>query len=93
MAEICLDCWNKINNTNDTESKYILSEHLDLCEDCGEYKHVIIMERKAYYMHKFSYFILPFGIIFFAIHLIWKLLTLPYLIFRHKKTKTKNKNN
>lgn len=42
MAEICLDCWNKINGTDDPPSKYILSEGLDLCEVCGECKNGIL---------------------------------------------------
>lgn len=43
MAEFCLDCWNKLNNTNDPESKYIIDyDCLDLCEGCGEYKPCIV---------------------------------------------------
>ena len=63
MAEFCLDCWNKINESNDSEKKYIISKDLDLCEGCGEWKPVIIMERRAYYAHKLRYVILPLKII------------------------------
>ena len=52
MAEFCLKCWNEINETNYTEDKYIMSEELDLCEGCGEYKHVIVAEKSVPY--KFS---------------------------------------
>ena len=45
MAEICLDCWNEINDANYTKRDYILSKELCLCEECGEYKQVIIAER------------------------------------------------
>ncbi len=45
MAEFCLDCWNKINGTNHTKCRYVLSWELDLCEECGEYKRVIVVER------------------------------------------------
>lgn len=48
MAEFCLDCWNKMNKTNDPERKYFLSRELDLCEGCGEMKHVIIAGRGAF---------------------------------------------
>lgn len=44
MAEFCLECWNKINETNDSKWRYILSWDLELCEECGEYKHVIVTE-------------------------------------------------
>ena len=45
MAEFCLDCLNKLNGRNDPKSKYIISRDLDLCEGCGEWKHVVVMER------------------------------------------------
>lgn len=45
MSEICWECWNKINNTKDSKCRYVLSWEKDLCEECGEYKRVIIVER------------------------------------------------
>ena len=45
MAEFCLDCWNKINETKDSKWRYVLSWGKDLCEECGEYKRVIVVER------------------------------------------------
>ena len=38
MAEICLDCWNEINNTNYTKWDYNLSKEPCLCEECGDVK-------------------------------------------------------
>ena len=38
MAEFCLDCWNRLNETDALPGKYILSKELDLCEGCGEWK-------------------------------------------------------
>lgn len=43
MAEFCLECWNWLNRRNDPEKDYIISKDLDLCEGCGEWKHVIVM--------------------------------------------------
>ena len=84
MAEFCLDCLNKmINKGEDNKEKFVLSKDLDLCEGCGQWKHVVIMERRAYYMHKFRYFILPFKILYF----LWRLLILPYLIYKDIKNK------
>ena len=48
MAEFCLDCWNKINETDDPADQYIISNELDLCEGCGEVKHVIVRKRYWY---------------------------------------------
>ncbi len=45
MAEFCLDCRNKINETNDPKSKYIMSKRLEFCEGCNEMKPVVLLER------------------------------------------------
>lgn len=42
MSEFCLECWNKLNGTNDPAHKFVLSRDLDLCEECGCLKHVIV---------------------------------------------------
>ena len=46
MAEICLECWNKMNGTNDTEKHWKISKYLDLCEDCGKYKNVLLKPKR-----------------------------------------------
>ncbi len=46
MSEFCLECWNKLNGTNDPAHKFVLSRDLDLCEECGCLKHVIVKIRK-----------------------------------------------
>lgn len=48
MAEFCLDCWNKLMGTDDPPGKYILSREPDLCEECGEWKPVIIRIKRRY---------------------------------------------
>jgi len=45
MAEYCLNCWNKLNERNDSSARYVMSRELDLCEGCGELKKIIIRER------------------------------------------------
>ncbi len=45
MAEFCLDCWNKVNGTKDSKLRYVLSDELELCEECGQYRKVIVVER------------------------------------------------
>lgn len=52
MAEFCLECWNKINETNDPKRNYIISKELDLYEECGELKHVIVTIRRSYYIRE-----------------------------------------
>ena len=45
MAEFCLDCWNKINEIHDCKWRYTFSQDKDLCEECGQYRRVIVSER------------------------------------------------
>lgn len=46
MAEFCLECWNKMNGTDDPKWKYVLSWERDLCEGCGQWKRVVVCERE-----------------------------------------------
>ena len=80
MAEICLDCLNKLNDCDDSPRKYIFSDELEFCEECGEYKRVIVVERKIYYYRKFKFILLP-------IQVIGRILLLPYLIYQRRKNK------
>lgn len=45
MAEFCLDCWNKINKTHNSKWRCVLSWERELCEECRQYKRVIVKER------------------------------------------------
>lgn len=47
MAEFCLDCWNKIMETNDPKQKFILSRKPDFCEECRQWKPVIGILHKS----------------------------------------------
>ncbi len=53
MSEFCLDCWNRINKTHDTEKEWVLSQEPDLCEGCGKYLPVIVTQRKGVAKLKF----------------------------------------
>ena len=92
MAEFCLDCWNRLNNTDDSKNKYILSKELDLCEGCGEWKHVIIIERRAYYMRIIRLFLIPVLIVYYIIFLILKLFLLFLCFFSINKKQGSNNN-
>lgn len=48
MVEFCLDCWNRINKTNDPPQKYVISKEPELCEECSTYKAVILSLRRSY---------------------------------------------
>ncbi len=87
MAEFCLECWNKMNNTNDGAEKFFLTDELELCEGCGEWKQVIITECKGYYAYKLRYLLLPFKIICGIIYFICRLILSPNLIYKDNKSK------
>lgn len=87
MAEFCLDCWNKINETNDPPRKYVISKHLDLCEGCGQMTHVILMERKYFYRRILRLVFFPLKIVFTIFYTLWRILILPYSIYKQKKKK------
>lgn len=89
MAEFCLECLNKMYGRNDSTKKYIISKEYDLCEGCGEWKNVVVAERKSYYLYQMRCFLLPFIIIYRIIYFLFRLMTLPYLIYRYKMKKGK----
>lgn len=87
MAEFCLDCWNKLDETNDPESKYKISKQEGFCEGCGQIKPVIIAEKKDYYLYKLRFFIYPFIAVYFVAVFIVRLISLPYLLYKRKMKK------
>ena len=90
MAEFCLKCFNKINETNDDENKYIMSEYLDVCEECGEWKRVVVCTRRTYYIHKYRFIIFPFKVIFLIFYIMWRLFIIPYTMYKTVKSNKKD---
>lgn len=97
MAEFCVECWNKISGNNHKPRKYILSKELCLCEECGEYRRIILNERKYYYLYKFRFIILIFRIITFPLYLLWRILLIPYSLRQfnemERERKERKQNN
>lgn len=61
MAEFCLECLNRINGTNDSESKYVISKDLDFCEGCGKMKRFVIAARDTNFNQFFLFRHRSFG--------------------------------
>ena len=57
MAEFCLECLNRINETKEPAIKYIMSEELNLCEGCGQWKRTVSMYRLSYWLWKLRFII------------------------------------
>lgn len=48
MAEFCHDCWDRIHGKHTDEKMYVMSKSRDLCEECGQWKSVIVRLRMRY---------------------------------------------
>ena len=90
MAEFCLECWNKLNKTNDSYKKYIFSDYLELCEGCGEWKIVIVAYKSHYYYRKLRYILFPFVIVWKILDFLFRVLMIPYNIYRMCKIKAED---
>ena len=53
MAEFCLACWNKMHRKNLCKWDVKLSWGVDFCEGCGEWKRVVLEERR-YWDNRFA---------------------------------------
>ena len=80
-----MQCWNQRNGTKEPAIKYVTSKDLCLCEGCGEWKKVIIMERKYYYLEKYRILLFPFKVIYYVLFFLWRTLLLPYTYYQYKK--------
>lgn len=74
MAEFCFECYNKLHGGNRKKENYIISDELDLCEGCGEYKRVVISYKKNHYFCTFydvgKMILFPFYLIRIVIYYI-----------------------
>lgn len=85
MAEFCLECWNSMNEREEDSRQYILSEELELCEGCGEWKHVIIGERGIGSFYNLKYLLFVFQIICRLVRFLCRLMMLPCFIYKNIK--------
>ncbi len=86
MADFCLDCWNEMLNKNDPASTYIITKELYLCEGCAEFKPVVIALRKNYIWRRLK-LIPPINFLCKFFYILWRILILPYSIYKYKKGK------
>ena len=83
MAEFCVDCWNKFTGNNLSANKYVLSEELELCEECGEYQHVVIVEKKYLFRRKHKK-------LWRFLDTLWRVMLIPYVLYKYGITKNKD---
>lgn len=50
MAEFCLDCWNRISDSEYSPRCFYFSKEPDLCEACRKWKPVIVRFKRRYLM-------------------------------------------
>lgn len=73
MSEICPDCLQKITGERNIRWKYVISSELDLCEECGEIRQVVVRAR--------------FLLLRQVLDTLWRVLLLPWLIWRELRKK------
>ena len=96
MSEICPSCWKKRTGEKCVRLQYKLSKDLDICEDCGEDKRVIVVSRWAFY--RFKWYVLPLTTVVYTLYFIYMLLRIPYTIYEQRKASAleeafRNKND
>lgn len=47
MQYLCLRCLNLLEKTETKASDYVMSEQLDLCDNCGQLKYIVLARRTA----------------------------------------------
>lgn len=89
MAEYCLDCWKKINGEKKDNNEYSLTEYLELCEGCGQWKRVVVKEKEYYDECEiyYSYIMLPFIILGGIISVLKRVLILIFLFVKNNVIK------
>lgn len=48
MSEICFDCLQALTGGTEKEKMYIISKDFDLCEECGQFRPVVVRLKKRY---------------------------------------------
>lgn len=79
MAFYCLECTNKYFDYAYTEKEVIFAKCLYICEGCGEVKTVVLMTKRQYWRRKLRIL----RIITIPLYVLWRLLILPYLIYKN----------
>lgn len=86
MAEFCFECYNKMQGGKCRKENYIISDELDLCEGCGEYKNVVISYKKNWRYHYaqtiMEIIFLPFYLIKILILFIFRLFSKLWNFFK-----------
>lgn len=50
MAEFCLDCLRKLDGKPYKPEKLVISKDLELCEGCGQWRHVVVARRTSLHL-------------------------------------------
>ena len=98
MKKFCIKRWHDREEIYDNIENYIFSKNDERCDGCGECKRAEAAARKEYWIYKLHIFIIPFAFICKIIYYFFRILFLPYLIYKYEKeglfsTDTDNKKD
>ncbi|MBQ8836263.1 MAG: hypothetical protein IJ002_01985 [Clostridia bacterium] len=93
MAEFCEKCYEEMfGDLNKKPAKKILSKELELCEGCGEMKHVVVGEKGVYYFMGERFLPRPFVYIHIPLYILWRIILIPYTIYQRKRWEKEDKS-
>lgn len=84
MAEYCFDCWKQLHGRVG-KVDVVLSKELDLCECCGEWKHVVVSFRDFRNYNVFDWVLVLLKCIGKALRYIGKILKILYYNLKGRK--------
>lgn len=91
MSEICFECLNETLGGKLEKTELIISKDLELCENCGRYKQVVIAQRdKYFYLRRFKVPIISAAIVLLPVTVVVLLL---YRAIWKRKLDNKNKDS
>ena len=93
VSEICFECLKETLSGGERleRKKFIISKDLELCENCGRYKQVVIAQRdKYYYLRRFKVPIISADIVLLPVTVVVLLL---YRAIWKRKLDNKNKDS
>ena len=64
MAEFCVDCWNKIFDTQYAEKWLVMSKEKTICEDCQQMKFYVVTTKADRWKRRLYWLIFPFDFVY-----------------------------
>lgn len=71
MAYFCAKCFEKVFKEKFVEKRFFISRNEAFCEECGEYKKVIVAEKKRVYIRTLKIIFSPIFVVFLILKIVY----------------------